>query len=221
MVEPIRILIVDDHALVRKGLRALLEGKPDLTVVGEATDGQEVVRQVCDLQPDVVLLDLVMPHQDGLTVLPEIRRESPETRVLVLTSFGEDERIFAAIKAGALGYLLKDALPEELVQAIRAVYRGECSLSPSIALKVVRELDSSSSSVTNKDSLTKREVEVLKLLAKGLSNREIGEQLSISERTVGVHVSHILGKLQLANRVQAALYAIRAGVTTLDETEPP
>jgi NarL family two-component system response regulator LiaR len=178
------------------------------------------VRQARDLRPDVALLDLVMPHKDGLAALSEIRRESPQTSVLVLTSFGEDEKVFAAIKGGALGYLLKDALPHELVQAIRAVHRGECSLSPPIALKVIRELDSPSHSPIYEGSLTRRELEVLGLLAGGLSNREIGERLSISERTAGVHVGHILGKLHLANRVQAALYAVRTGLTTLDETEP-
>ena len=221
MVEPIRVLIADDHALVRKGLRALLEGKPDLIVVGEAADGKQAMRQAHDLQPDVVLLDLVMPHQDGLTALPEIRRESPQTRVLVLTSFGEEERVFTAIKGGALGYLLKDSLPQELIQGIRAVHRGECSLSPAIALKVIRELGQPSPSAIDKDPLTERELEVLRLLARGLSNREIGERLTISGRTVGVHIGHILGKLHLSNRVQAALYAVRAGLATLDETPPP
>ena len=220
MAESIRILIADVHALVRKGLRALLEGKPDLTVVGEAADGEEAVCRARDLQPDVVLLDLMMPHKDGLTALCEIRHECPQARVLVLTSFGEDERVFAAIKGGALGYLLKDSMPQELVRAIRAVHRGEFSLSPATALKVIRELGHPSPPSTDKESLTDRELEVLRLLARGLTNREIGERLAISERTAGVHVGHILGKLHLSNRVQAALYAVRAGLTTLDETRP-
>jgi NarL family two-component system response regulator LiaR len=218
MAEPIRILIVDDHTLVRKGLRTLLEGKPGLSVIGEAADGEEAVRQAHDLKPDVILLDLVMPKKDGIAALREIVQDDPAARILVLTSFAQDEMVFSAIRGGALGYILKDSLPQELTRAIRAVYRGECSLSPSIALKVIREFDRAAPSAPAEEPLTPREVEVLRWLARGLSNREIGEKLVISERTVGVHVSHILAKLHLANRMQAALYALREGLSSLDES---
>jgi NarL family two-component system response regulator LiaR len=219
MPKPIRILIADDHALVRKGLCALLGTKPDLEVVGEAADGEQAVQAARALQPDVILLDLVMPHKDGITAIHEIKQEDPAAKILVLTSFSEDERVFAAIKAGALGYLLKDCSPTELIQAIGAVYRGETSLSPTIALKLVRELRRPSSLPLTEEPLTGREVEVLKLVAQGLSNQELAEKLVISERTVGVHISTILAKLHLANRTQAALYALREGLASLNEDQ--
>ncbi|MBM3136520.1 MAG: response regulator transcription factor, partial [Chloroflexi bacterium] len=217
MPKPIRVLIADDHALVRKGLYALISTKPDIEVVGEAADGDQAVREARTLQPDVILLDLAMPRKDGIGAIREIKQENPEARILVLTGFAEDERVFAAIKAGALGYLLKESSPTELIQAIGAVSRGEPSLSPTIALKLVRELRRPAGLPLTEEPLTGREVEVLKLVAHGLSNQELAERLVISERTVGAHISTILSKLHLANRTQAALYALREGLVSLNE----
>jgi len=216
MAETIRVLIADDHALVRKGLRALLDLKPDIEVVAEAADGVEAVQKTRSLQPDVILLDLVMPGMDGIQAIREIKHDDPEARILVLTSFAGDDQVFPAIKAGALGYLLKDSLPQELVQAIRDVYRGEASLHPTIAMKLMQEVSQPSDLPPTEGPLTARELEVLKLLAQGLSNQEIAAQLVISERTVGNHVSCILDKLHLANRTQAALYALREGLASLN-----
>jgi NarL family two-component system response regulator LiaR len=219
MPKPIRVLIADDHALVRKGLCALISTKPDIEVVGEAEDGEQAVYKARTLQPDVILLDLVMPHKDGIAAIREIKQENPKARILVLTSFAEDERVLAAIKAGALGYLLKDCSPMDLIQAIGAVYRGEPSLSPTIAIKLVRELHRPVDLPLTEEPLTGREMEVLKLVAQGLSNQEIADKLVISERTVGAHISTILAKLHLANRTQAALYALREGLVSLSEEQ--
>jgi NarL family two-component system response regulator LiaR len=187
-----------------------------MEVVGEAADGTEAVLKARLLQPDVILLDLVMPRKGGLEAIAEIKRDNPEARILVLTSFAEDDRVFPAIKTGALGYLLKDSSPQELLRAIRQVYRGESSLHPAIARKLIRELSQPSELPPAEEPLTAREVEVLRLVAQGLSNQEIGEKQVISERTVRNHVSNILGKLHLANRTQAALYALREGLASLD-----
>jgi NarL family two-component system response regulator LiaR len=214
MTETIRILIADDHAIVREGLRALIAAKPDMELVGEAADGVEAVLKARSLQPDVVLMDLVMPRKDGIEAIGEIKRENPEARILVLTSFAEDDKVFPAIKAGALGYLLKDSSPQELLQAIREIYRGESSLHPTIARKLVRELSQPSDLPATEEPLTEREVEVLSLVARGLSNQEIADRLVVSERTVRTHVSNILDKLHLANRTQAALYAVREGLVS-------
>ena len=216
MSASVRILIAEDHAIVRGGLRALLEVKPGLNVVGEAADGVEAVRKARSLQPDVILMDLEMPHKDGIEAIREIRRENRRARILVLTSFADDDKVFSAIRAGALGYLLKDSSPEELVRAIRDVHRGESSLHPSIARKLIRELHQSPGRPPGEEPLTERESEVLRLVARGLSNREIANKLGISERTAGTHVSNILGKLHLANRTRAALYALQEGLTNAD-----
>lgn len=211
-MEPIRILIADDHPIVREGLRALIHSTPDLELAGEATNGEEAIEKARLLQPDLILLDLMMPRKDGLTAISEIRRENPEARILVLTSFSEEEKVFPAIKAGALGYLLKDSMPQDLLQAIHEVHGGQSSLHPAIARKLIREISQPSPLPPTQSPLTPREMEVLKLVAQGLSNREIAERLAFSEYTVRTNVSHILQKLHLASRTQAALYAVREGL---------
>ncbi len=213
----IRVFITDDHAIVRKGIRALLATERDFEVVGEARDGAEAVAQVCELRPDVILMDLVMPNLDGIEAIRQITAQQPEARIIVLTSFAADDKVFPAIKAGALGYLLKDSGPQELVQAIRQVYRGEPALDPSIALKVLSELAHPPKAPLTPDPLTERELAVLRLIAEGRSNREIADKLVITEMTVRTHVSNILGKLHLASRTQAALYALRTGLASLDD----
>jgi len=218
MSEEIRILTADDHAVVREGLRALIDTEPGMVLVGEATDGAEAVRKAQALNPDVVLLDLVMPRKSGIEAIGEIKRTTPSTRILVLTSFAEDDKVFPAIKAGAHGYLLKDTSPHQLLHAIRDVYRGEPSMHPTIARKLMLELQRSSELPPTEEPLTEREAEVLSLVAQGLTNQEIADLLFVSERTVRTHVSNILGKLHLANRTQAALYALRKGWASLDET---
>lgn len=213
MSNPIRILIADDHTLVRAGLSALLSSEPGMEVVGEAADGIEATDKAQALQPDVILLDLVMPRKDGIEAITEIYNANPGVRILVLTSYTDDDKVFPAIKAGALGYLLKDSEPHELLQAIRSVYAGEPSLAPTIARKLMRELKQPPDTHLVEHSLSEREVQVLRLVAQGLSNREIADRLVVSERTVRAHVSNILNKLHLANRTQAALYAIREGLS--------
>lgn len=215
--ERIRIIIADDHAIVREGLRALIETEPDMELVGEAADGFEVVRLHGALRPDVTLLDLVMPRMDGLAALAEIRQADPDAHILVLTSFAEDDRVFPAIMAGALGYLLKDASPQELLKAIRDVACGDVSLHPAIARRVIKELNRPPDVRPAVEPLTERESQVLILVAHGLSNQEIGDKLVISERTVRTHVSNILGKLHLANRTQAARFALREGLAKLED----
>jgi NarL family two-component system response regulator LiaR len=177
----------------------------------------EVVLKARSLKPDVILLDLIMPRQNGIEAIHQIKREDPEARILVVTSFAEDQMIFPAIKAGALGYLLKDASPQQLLQGIYDVYKGESSLHPMVALKLVRELSHASELPPTEDPLTDRELVILKLVAQGLSNQEIAERLVISERTVGNHIGNILGKLHLANRTQAALFALREGLADLGQ----
>jgi NarL family two-component system response regulator LiaR len=216
--QPIRLLIADDHTIVREGLRALFATEPGIEVVGEAADGEQAVDLARRLQPDVVLLDMVMPRKDGLSAIPAIRAHSPAARILVLTSFAEDDKVFPAIKAGALGYLLKDSSPAELLQAIRSVHQGEASLHPTIARMLIKELNRPPAGPPTAEPLTEREVEVLRLVAQGLSNDDIAARLVVSERTVRTHVSNILDKLHLANRTQATLYALKQGIASLDDT---
>lgn len=211
MSSDIRILICDDHAIVREGLRALITTEPGMQVAGEASDGETAVQLEMSLRPDVVLMDLMMPRKNGIDAIREIRSHSPTARILVLTSFAEDEQVFPAIKAGALGYLLKDASPLELLQAIREVHRGDSFLDPIIARKLIAELNRPQAHPLSQDPLSEREMQVIQLIAAGMSNQEIADRLVISERTVRNHVGSILSKLHLANRTQAALYAIRMG----------
>jgi NarL family two-component system response regulator LiaR len=211
MSEIIQILIVDDHAIIREGLRALIATEPGMKVVGEAADGFQAVHLALALRPDLILLDLVMPRKDGLATILDLKREGSEAHILVLTSYLEDDQVFPALKAGALGYLLKDTGPDELLQAIRQVHRGEVSLHPIVAHKVISELNRPPVLPLTPDPLTPRELEVLTLVAQGLSNREVAEKLAISERTARTHVSNILNKLHLANRLQATLYALQEG----------
>jgi NarL family two-component system response regulator LiaR len=218
LAETIRIFIADDHIVVREGLRALLGTEPGIEIIGEAADGKDAVAAIRTLRPDVVLLDLVMPHMSGLEVIIEVTQDNPQARILVLTSFSDDDKVFPAIKAGALGYLLKDSSPQELIQAIRDVYHGEPSLEPTIALKLLHEFKKPADQPPAPEPLTEREVKVLSLVSHGLSNQEIADSLGISERTVRTHVGNILSKLHLANRTQAALYALRKGLTSLDST---
>lgn len=215
MSETIHILIVDDHAIVREGLRGLIEVEPGMQVVGEAVNGQEAVHFARILHPDVILMDLKMPVKNGVQAIQEIKDENQDARILVLTSFAEDDKLFPAIKAGASGYLLKDTLPHELLASIRAVYRGEASLHPSIAMKLLKEIQPNAQEESHDIPLTDRETDVLKLVAQGFSNRAISERLFLSERTVHSHVNHILSKLHLASRTQAALYALRKGLSSL------
>ena len=215
--QSIRVLIVDDQAIVRKGTMALLAQVTGITVVGEAADGQAAIDQTALLNPDVILMDLVMPKVDGIVAIQQISAGQPTVRILALTSFATDDKVFPAIKAGALGYLLKDAEPEELVAAIHQVYRGEPSLPPNIARKLLREIrQSPAQQQTIPDPLTERELEVLALVAKGLDNEAIASSLTVTEVTVRTHISHILDKLHLANRVQATLYALRTGLSALE-----
>ncbi len=217
MTDRIRVLIADDHLIVRKGIETLLSTEDDIQVVGQVANGSEAVTQAQTLKPDVVLMDLVMPEMDGIEATRQITVKQPGTRVLVLTSFAADDKVFPAIKAGALGYLLKDSGPEALVQAIHQVHRGEPSLDPSIARKVLAEMVSTPKKPLSVDPLTDRELEVLRLIARGCNNKEIAEQLVIADITVRTHVSSILGKLHLASRTQAALYALREGIASLDD----
>ncbi|HEU5103341.1 MAG TPA: response regulator transcription factor [Roseiflexaceae bacterium] len=215
MSAPIRVLVVDDHLVVRTGIRALLSAEPEIAVVGEARDGAEAVAEALRLQPDVILMDLVMPQMDGIAAIERILSHQPAARILVLTSFEADDKIFPAIRAGALGYTLKDFGPAELIRAIERVYRGESSLHPAIARKVLQELAQPPKRPPTVEPLTDREVAVLRLIAQGQSNQEIADALRIGEGTVRVHVSNILSKLHLASRTQAALYALREGLASL------
>ncbi len=217
LLDKIRVMIVDDHAIIRKGVRAVLDLVPDIDLVGEAENGLKAVKLDQELSPDVILMDLMMPEMDGIACIKQIKSQRPKARILVLTNFAGEEMIFPAIKAGAVGYHLKDSSPEALIEAIRQVNQGVASLHPSIAKKVLEELHGSEKPQLAEEALTQREVEVLRLIAQGYENREIAEQLVISDATVRTHVSNILGKLHLASRTQAALYALREGLARLEK----
>jgi two-component system, NarL family, response regulator LiaR len=217
----IRLLVVDDQTVVREGLAAILANYPDIEVIGQASDGIQAVEIIKREKPDVVLLDMMMPNQDGLTSIPKIKECSPNTRILVVTAFAENDLVYQAIKAGALGYILKDATRDQLMQAIRDVNEGRASLQPSIAVKLIQEINHPTELVYTADPLTKRELETIRLIARGLSNQEIADKLVVNERTIAKYVSSILDKLQLANRTQAALYALREGITGLNEEDEP
>jgi two-component system, NarL family, response regulator LiaR len=211
----IRVLIADDHAVVRQGLRTFLELQDDIDVTGEAGDGEAAVAAVERSSPDVVLMDLVMPGVDGVEAIGRIRARSPATRVIVLTSFVDDDKLFPAVRAGAAGYLLKDVGPHELVAAIRTVHAGEALLHPTVAARLLEQFAADGVGRRSPDVLTPREREVLALIARGLPNKVIARELTISERTVKTHVSNVLGKLGLTDRTQAALYAVREGLVDL------
>jgi NarL family two-component system response regulator LiaR len=215
--EKIRILIVDDHAVVRKGIRALLATEGDLEILAEGEDGTQAVALYEEHRPDLLLLDLLMPNKSGIEAIKEIISTDPNAKILVLTSFAADEQVFPAIKAGALGYLLKDTKPDELISAIHLVHQGESSLSPTVARKVLEEVFHPGEKPLTEAPLTRREVDVLQVLARGKSNRDIADELSISETTVRTHVSNILGKLHLASRTEAALYALKEGMADLED----
>lgn len=223
----IRVLIVDDHAVVRQGLRTFLELQDEatslpITVVGEASNGSQAVDQARLLQPDVVLLDLVMPEMDGVEATSRIIEKSPHSRVIILTSFGEEDKVIPAIQAGAQGYLLKDIAPNDLVQAVREAYRGQVQLHPDIAKKLMSAIaaqgapSASQARESAAADLTERELDVLRLIAGGMSNNEIAEKLVISEKTVKTHVSNILSKLHLDDRTQAAIYALKHNLFSED-----
>jgi NarL family two-component system response regulator LiaR len=212
-MKKIRILVVEDQNVVREGIIAILSFQSDVEVVGEAEDGIQAVELARKTRPDVILLDMVMPHQDGLATIPKLKEMIPEARILVLTSFAESDRVYQAIKAGALGYMLKDTTRTQLLQSIRDVACGQASIHPSIAMKVIHEFDQSPNTAGANEALTRRELETLRLIARGLSNQEIAATLVVHERTIAKYVSSILNKLHVSNRTQAALYAIREGLT--------
>ena len=208
----IRVLLADDHAVVRQGLRTFLDLQDDIEVVAEAGDGEAALDAAQRTDPDVILLDLVMPKLDGVGALKRLRERESRARIIVLTSFGDDDKLFAALRAGATGYLLKDVEPLELVRAIRAAADGNAPLSPTIVTRVVEEIAQGGGAPAEVDDLTPRERDVLILIARGRSNKVIALELGVAEKTVKTHVSHILGKLSLTDRTQAALYAVRHGL---------
>jgi DNA-binding NarL/FixJ family response regulator len=210
---PIRILIVDDHSVVRQGLRMFLGLDPELEIIGEAQDGAEALQKVRELKPDVVLMDLLMPVMDGITAIGAIRRETQDVEVIALTSVLEDASVVGAVRAGAIGYLLKDTQADELCRAIKAAAAGQVQLSPKAAARLMREVRAPESP----EALTERETDVLRLLAQGQSNKEIAHALNIGEKTVKTHVSNVLGKLGVQSRTQAALYAVRIGLVPADQ----
>jgi two-component system, NarL family, response regulator LiaR len=207
---PIRILIVDDHAVVRQGLKMFLGLDPELEIIGEAVDGKQALQMAREIKPDVILMDLLMPVMDGIQTTAAVRAELPDTEVIALTSVLEDSSVVGAIRAGAIGYLLKDTQSDELIRAIKAAADGQVQLSPRAAARLMREVRTPE----NPETLTERETDVLRLLAEGKSNKEIAHELSIGEKTVKTHVSNILSKLNVSSRTQAALYAARIGLVS-------
>lgn len=219
MGSKIRLLLVDDHAILREGMCAFLATRPDVEVVGEAEDGNQAVEQARLLQPDVILMDLSMPGKNGMEAILEIMAENPQARILVLTSFSEDENVSRAIQAGALGYLMKDSTSGELIQAIHSVYQGEISMKPDVVNKMVRGFRHKQKTTLTPEPLTEREKTVLALIGDGKSNLEISRELCLSEYTVRTHVRNLLGKLHMQNRTQAALYAVKEGLVKPAEGE--
>lgn len=218
MNEMIRVLIVDDHTVVRDGLNALLSAEPGMQVIGAGADGMEAIKLAAALKPDVILLDLVMPHMDGVQATLEIKRNNPAARILILTSFSENHQVFSAIKAGAMGYLLKDSSSEELIQAIRDTYHNKPALQPEIARKLMKDIQNPGGTGSNENTLTEREIEILQQLALGKTNQEIADTFVLSERTVRTHITNILAKLGLSNRTQAVLYALKQGIAHIPYT---
>ena len=213
MADAIRVLLVDDHAVVREGLRNFLALQDGLEIVGEASDGNEAIEQAQRLEPDVILMDLVMPGLDGIGAMRQLRARSPASRVIVLTSFLEDERVLPAIQAGAAGYLLKNVEPAELARAIRAAHAGEAIIDPTAAARLVQAIaDDARPRIEEPERLTRRERDVLELIARGQSNKRIALELGISEKTVKTHVGHLLAKLGVTDRTQAALMAVEEGL---------
>jgi NarL family two-component system response regulator LiaR len=221
MSEPIRILIVDDHTIVRDGLIALINAEPGMLVIGVGADGVEAVEKARALNPDVILLDLIMPRKDGVQATAEIKKENPAARILILTSFAEDHQVFSAIRAGAIGYLMKDTSSDDLIQAIRDVYQNRPALQPAIARKLMHDIQNQPDQAASENNLTDREIEILQMVAQGRTNQQIADALFLSERTVRTHITNILAKLRLENRTQAALYALRQGIAHLPYTTPP
>jgi len=220
---PVRVLVVDDHALVREGTRRLLEQQPDIVVAGEAGDGEEALRLAESLQPDIVLMDVAMPRLNGVVATRRLKQRFPDMAVLVLSGYDDDAYVFALIEAGAAGYLLKNASSQDLIRAIHAVCEGEAVLHPAIARKVMLRLHSSGqhrAGVPNREQLSEREVEILRFAALGLDNQEIATQLSLSRRTIQSHLNHIFGKLGVASRTEAVVAALRSGSLRLDELVP-
>ena len=218
MTRPIRVVVADDHGIVRRGIRALLGEQSDIVVVGEASNGAAAVAETLRLRPDVLVTDLVMPGMDGIEVIRRIHADLPSTRILVLTSFASDDKLFPAIRAGAVGYLLKGSEPEDLIAAIRRVHRGEVSLHPDIARKVLQQVAHTVEHPVPAETLTEREVTVLQLAARGWSDQRIATELHISDTTVRTHMSNIVSKLHFASRTQAVLYALREGLASLNDS---